>query len=75
MDGGRDEVEGRVHVLGLLPHVHHDPLRAGGNQSGPLGIALYNDIKIKRDSEKEHRREVEVKLSVTRCAVVRIKKF
>lgn len=34
---GRDEVEGRVHVFAVLPHVQHETLGEGWRQSGPLG--------------------------------------
>ena len=36
-DARRDEVEGRVHVFAVLPHVQHEALGEGRRQPGPLG--------------------------------------
>ena len=48
MDGGGHQVQGGVHVLGLLPHIDHDPLSHRGHHASSLGIALYNEEKDKR---------------------------
>ena len=42
VDGGRDEVERGVDVLGLLSHVHHDPFRGGRHHPRPLGFCKQN---------------------------------
>lgn len=34
---GWDEVERRVHILAVLPHVQHQALGEGRRQAGPLG--------------------------------------